>query len=266
MHRFVAVRAREFALPRVALYTASIRRTRPLAVWHHCCAIESGGAEVKASSRLGFAVCFLLASASSLQGQTTIAVVDEIVGPGLPTHGSSRTLLGAAPGAVTTGSDSLLFDIVPGAVSTRLVDSFDVPIDFDVTQAEWELRLRILDDNLSTGIFLTYQDLDGQQSEYWRFDFDISALTPADGWVTLRQDFLTNPLHVTPPATSEQVQNPGLASIQLQFGPPGRVHLELDYARIVTVPEPALHLVLATGLLAFGRFSMRRAKRDKTLI
>jgi hypothetical protein len=81
--------------------------------------------------------------------------------------------------------------------------------------------------------------------------FDLSMLMPADSWVVLRQDF-GNPVTPAQVGAPDNVQNPGLGAILVSVNPftPGRFNIELDYVKILAIPEPASWLLPATGTMA----------------
>jgi hypothetical protein len=146
-----------------------------------------------------------------------------------------------APGAVTYTADGILFDVGPelaGGVSKILLPG----IDFAPNDYQWVFRFRLLPGNNIQGIGLTYGDLDEDEFSFnvetYLFFFDTSAYSPADGWVTLRQNF-SAPFLVS--SETEGIQNPDLVAIGIApaNGTGDRFHVEFDYVSIVPIPEPA---------------------------
>jgi hypothetical protein len=204
------------------------------------------------------AICF----ASSARAQAVVTFDENT--PNRTVHGDF-----AVPGAVTVTPESLVFDAVPLPSAPEVLGatgaSISPGIDFAPSKYQWEMRFRILSGNNAPAVAAAYTDRDGTeflpQFETYVFNFDISSLNPADGWVTRRQGFGA-PLFVDQPA--DGVQNPGLRGIFFTNANIGttRFHFELDYLRIVPVPEPHALLMLA-GIAALvpARFRARLATR-----
>jgi hypothetical protein len=221
-------------------------------------------------------ICLLVAAASFATEAAAlppsggpIAVFDEDFGAGMSPHGSSEFRLSDfdVPGAVTITPDSIVYDVTNG-VTPEFIAGFHalfyIPmIDFDPAIAIWEVRLRVLPNHQASGLVLGYHDEDsptfGTSFEVWPFPFDLSSLTPADSWVVLRQSF-ADPGQPAQVGTPDSVQNPNLGAVLVSVNPstPGRFNIELDYVRILAVPEPASWILLAAATMAAGRCKTRK--------
>lgn len=156
-------------------------------------------------------------------------------------------------GAVSVLPESLLFDVIPLPGSELIgvtVAPLPMPIDFAPNEYRWLMRLRILEGNDISYVIGNLTDFDvGTGAELWEYRFDISSLTPADGWVKLRQDFSSPTLTF---GNGDGILNPGLEAIafgvvdQLKT----RLHVELDYLQIVPVPEPGGMALVLLGMWA----------------
>jgi hypothetical protein len=185
-----------------------------------------------------------------------------------------HVLANNTPGAVTVLPESLLFDVNSGAIpGLGLIGvtvsplparieftpndnwpSDSLPSDSLCSDYRWLMRLRVLEGNDVS--FLATHAINRANVpgpiEYWEYQFDISSLTPADGWVTLRQDFSA------PGFTFGN--GDGMEAIAFvvidQFKT--RLHVELDYLQVVPVPEPGSAALLLIGIGGWAIASVRR--------
>jgi hypothetical protein len=168
------------------------------------------------------------------------------------------------PGAVTVTPTSLVFDVLPD-LNTALgligvtVSLPPMEVDFAPSDYRWLMRLRVLEGNDVSYVAAHAIDHDinapGLQ-EIWEYRFDISTLTPADGWVTFIQDFSTPAPTL---GTGDGVLNPDLEALAFVVNDQlkTRLHVELDYLQIVPVPEPG---GMALVLLGMGAGAAVRSK------
>jgi hypothetical protein len=168
------------------------------------------------------------------------------------------------PGAVTVTPNSVVFDVVPGPIpELGLIGvTVSVPpmeVDFMPSDYRWLMRLRVLEGNDVAYVAAHALDRDINDpglSEIWEYRFDISTLTPADGWVTLRQDFSAPVLTLGP---ADGIFNPDLEAIAFVVNDQlkTRLHVELDYLQIVPVPEPGGMALWLLGLWASAAVRIR---------
>jgi hypothetical protein len=130
-----------------------------------------------------------------------------------------------------------------------------------------ELNIKILPNNAATAIRSTYIDQDPGfpvPAEEYVYEFDLTAV-PVDGLFHL----LTKPViggelfHQNAfnfDAADDGINNPGLRQMQIQsvFGSTGRLNVEIDFLRIVAIPEPATVLTLALAAPALAVAVRRR--------
>lgn len=194
-----------------------------------------------------------------------ILTFDENVIPTNPENGFGSFTFDdfSAPGAVTTTATSIVLDIVDGNASNGVFGGVGVDFlqrDFDPALTDLEIRLQVLPDNEATEIRIAYRDLDGGgAADEHIFSFDISSLTPLDGFVTLSQN-MAIPLFTQGAfgfAAGDGTQNPELDQFQIQsvFASQGRLNVEIDYVQIV--PEPST--LLAGSLLGAATLLRRKA-------
>src|SRR5262249_38638358 len=117
------------------------------------------------------------------------------------------------PGAVTVTANSILYDVTPSPTNSSIFTGgsgglFISPVDFAPANDQVEIRFRVLAGNSapSMGAVLSDGDPPGG-SETWLYDFDLLNHTPADSWITLRQE-LSEPYLVT--SGGDGILNPGL--------------------------------------------------------
>ncbi|MCO6047481.1 HORMA domain-containing protein [Aeoliella sp. ICT_H6.2] len=218
---------------------------------------------------LGTTLVASLAAASTAHTQVLLAEFSEQSYPTNPMNGYGGFTFGdfSVGGAVTATSDSLVLDVavdndgvngkfggvgVDFGTPAEIAPSVFVlqPIDFDSDVAWWEMRVKLLESNESTTVNAVYRDSDSPDNadqEEYQFNFDLSSI-PDDAQfhvITVpANDFgSSSPSTGTP----DGMNNPGLNQIQIQsvFGSDLRTHIEVDYVRIYTVPEP-------TGLTLMG--------------
>jgi hypothetical protein len=212
-----------------------------------------------------FGACTMLVHvvASSLFAQA-IATYDE--NSSFPFHNADY----GQPGAVTLTANSILFDVSPPPPRTAFAGGalalFIPPINFAPAGYQVEARFRILPGNTAPAMGAVLNDQDVQSSETWLYNFPISGYTPADSWITLRQG-LSQPYLVT--STGDGILNPDLEALGLVAGgdsPDLRFHLELDYVRIIPVPEPGSLGLMSLGAAIVACRIRRRANQEHTTV
>jgi Glycosyl hydrolase family 10 len=199
------------------------------------------------------ALLLLLAAALPANASYVVTSFDESHYPTNPENGYGGFAWGDFnyPGAVTVGPTSLSLDISDRDGINNLAGGIgvDYPIhSFDPSQAQWEIRYRVLPNNTATSFRTAYIDDDGigtvnptRGTEY-DYDFNIAGVTPAQGWQTITRPF--NSTSFTGPAfgrdPGDGIQNPGLNQIQLEsvYGSPGRLNVEVDYVKVDAAGDP----------------------------
>ncbi|MEM8944365.1 MAG: hypothetical protein AAGD11_04205 [Planctomycetota bacterium] len=140
---------------------------------------------------------------------------------------------------------------------------------FDPSLATWEFRLRIGDNNSATSIRTTMVDVDGpeqdsglgeggvlfMQGDEHVYEFDLTGV-PVDG------NFHTLTAAVDSPLFSQGafgvsagngIVDPGLKQIQIQAGDTTNyLDVEIEFARIVLVPEPTAMALVLLGIAPLG--------------
>jgi hypothetical protein len=181
----------------------------------------------------------------------------------------------SAAGAFTDGPSSLTLDVQDSNASNGVFGGVGVDYgtppgtnnhNFDPALAMWELSVKILANNAATAIRTTYIDQDPGfpvPAEEYVYEYDLTGV-PNDGMFHV----LTKPVlggelfHQNAfnfDAADDGINNPGLRQMQIQsvFGSTGRLNVEVDYARIVMIPEPAslgmLGLAAPALAVAVGR-------------
>ena len=224
-----------------------------------------------------------LSLTAGAHAQAVIASLDSSTLPVNPANGFNGFSFGdfAPPGFISQ-PPLLVFDVIDddgnngvfGGIGVDFVDSVDEggaenqrTKNFDASLGVWELRLRVHPTNEATSIRTTMIDIDGpeqstgggeggvlfQQGDEHVYEFDLTGV-PTDG------NFHTLTLPVTTPlftqgafglTAGDGIVNPGLRQIQIQsvFGSTGRLHVDVEYARVV-VPEPGSLMLLALGTAA----------------
>jgi hypothetical protein len=203
-------------------------------------------------------------------------VFDETTYPTNPENGFGAFTFAdfSGSGAFTDGPNSLILDVQDFDSSNGVFGGVGVDYgtppatnqrNFAIDNVIWQLRLRKLPLNTATAIRTTYIDHDGGfpvAAEEYIYEFDLTSV-PNDGQFHL----LTKPFNMELfhqngfnfDANDDGINNPGLRQVQIQsvFGSTGRLNVEVDFVRIVRVPEPAsLALVGLAGpalLLAVRR-------------
>ncbi len=160
------------------------------------------------------------------------------------------------PGAFTDGPNSLILDVQDYTGTNGVYGGVGVDYgtppgtnnhDFDPAFAQWELSVRILKNNSATTIQATYIDQDAGvpvPAEEYVYEFAFTGLSD-DGLFHVLTKPVTNELfHQTAfgfDAADDGINNPGLRQLRIQsaLGSTGRLNVEIDYVRIVAIPEPA---------------------------
>jgi hypothetical protein len=175
----------------------------------------------------------------------------------------------SAAGAFTDGASSLTLNVTDTNASNGVFGGVGVDYgtppgtnnhNFDPALAQWEINIKVLPNNAATAFRTTYIDQDPGfpvPAEEYVYEFDLTGV-PADGQFHLLTKPVTSPLFnqnaFNFDAADDGVNNPGLRQLQIQsvFGSTGRLNVEIDFVRIVAIPEPAsLALVaLAAGVMA----------------
>lgn len=146
---------------------------------------------------------------------------------------------------------------------------------FDPNDATWELRLKIGDNNEATAIRTTMIDIDGDaqdtgggeggvdfmEGDEHVYEWDISGV-PVDGQFHLLTMPVASPLFTQGAfglTAGDTIVNPGLKQIQIQsvFGSTGRLDIEVEYARISVIPEPATLALVLFGLTSTAMIRRR---------
>ena len=180
-------------------------------------------------------------------------------------------------GAFTDGPTSLTLDVQDFDSSNGVFGGVGVDYgtppatnqrNFDPAVARWEVSLKILPNNAATALRTTYIDHDGGfpvAAEEYVYEFDLTSV-PNDGqFHVLTKPVLGGELfHQNAfnfDANDDGINNPGLRQMQIQsvFGSTGRLNVEVDFARIVQVPEPASLVML--GLAAPAALFAARRRR-----
>ena len=182
----------------------------------------------------------------------------------------------SGPGAFTDGPNSLILDVTDFTGTNGIFGGLGVDYgtppgtnnrNFNAADARVELNIKILPNNAATAIRSTYIDQDPGfpvPAEEYVYEFDLTAV-PVDGLFHL----LTKPVlggelfHQNAfnfDAADDGINNPGLRQMQIQsvFGSTGRLNVEIDFLRIVAIPEPATVLTLALAAPALAVAVRRR--------
>jgi hypothetical protein len=182
----------------------------------------------------------------------------------------------SGPGAFTDGPNSLILDVTDFTGTNGIFGGVGVDYgtppgtnnrNFNAADARVELNIKILPNNAATAIRSTYIDQDPGfpvPAEEYVYEFDLTAV-PVDGLFHL----LTKPViggelfHQNAfnfDAADDGINNPGLRQMQIQsvFGSTGRLNVEIDFLRIVAIPEPATVLTLALAAPALAVAVRRR--------
>ncbi|MEQ8847310.1 MAG: hypothetical protein RIC11_06145 [Botrimarina sp.] len=210
-------------------------------------------------------------------GEIVVAELSEQTLPVNPANGFGGFTFGdfAASGAVSYTADSVILDIANdadgvnglfggvgvdfGTPTTIAGIDLLLPIDFDPSVSRFELRVKKLQGNAAGIVNMVMRDVDDlitNAREEWQYNFDLTGV-PDDGEFHL----VTVPATVTgfrrtDSGAPDEIINPGLGQLQFQsaFGATDRLHIEIDFGRVVTIPEPAsLLLVALSGLAALSR-------------
>jgi hypothetical protein len=177
-------------------------------------------------------------------------------------------------GAFTDGPSSLTLDVTDSNGTNGVFGGVGVDYgtppgtnnrNFDPALAQWELNVKILPNNAATAIRTTYIDQDPGfpvPAEEYVYEFDLTGV-PVDGQFHLLTKPVTSPLFnqnaFNFDAADDGANNPGLRQLQIQsvFGSTGRLNVEIDFVRIVAIPEPAsfalVSLAAGTMLLVTRR-------------
>jgi hypothetical protein len=182
----------------------------------------------------------------------------------------------SGPGAFTDGPSSLILDITDFTGTNGIFGGVGVDYgtppgtnnrNFDPATAHWELSIKILANNAATAIRTTYIDQDPGfpvPAEEYVYEFDLTGV-PNDGQfhvlikpVLGGELFHQNGFNFD--ANDDGINNPGLRQMQVQsvFGSTGRLNVEVDYVRIVQIPEPASLVMLGLAPPALVLTARRR--------
>lgn len=222
-------------------------------------------------------LAMVLAAGPGASAATIVAEFSEQTWPANPQNSFSAFAFAdfAAAGAVVDGPNSLIFDIaVDGDSLNGLFGGAGVdfgpfvagmlqPLDFDPLLSSWEMRVRKLPGNRASTVNALYRDSDPATSaENYVFNFDLAGV-PNDGEFHIITVAATNFAFVqTALGSPDGVNNPGLNQIQIQsvFGAAERLNIEVDYLRILTVPEPASAVAWGLGAMVLACRRRRTAK------
>jgi hypothetical protein len=181
----------------------------------------------------------------------------------------------SAPGAFTDGPTSLILDVTDANSSNGVFGGVGVDYgtppgtvnhDFDPSLAQWEVNVKILPNNAATALRATYIDQDlgfPVPAEEYVFEFDLTGV-PNDGQFHVLTKLASSPTFNQSAfgfdAADDGINNPGLRQMQFQsvFGSTGRLNVEIDYVRLVAIPEPA-----SLGLVALAVPSLFAAARRR---
>jgi hypothetical protein len=176
----------------------------------------------------------------------------------------------SGPGAFTDGPTSLTLNVTDSTGTNGIFGGVGVDYgtppgtnnhNFDAATARLEMGIKILPNNAATAIRTTYIDQDPGfpvPAEEYVYEFDLTTI-PVDGlFHVLTKPVLGGELfHQTAfnfDAADDGINNPGLRQMQIQsvFGSTGRLNVEIDFVRIVAIPEPASVLMLALAAPALA--------------
>ncbi len=136
------------------------------------------------------------------------------------------------------------------------------PVDFDPSNAQLEVTLRVDATNVASEFRVVLTDLDGTlNAEDYQFNFNIASVTPGS-FVTLTQN-LTSPGPVYSQTTfgygpGDGIQNYGLKTVQVQsvFAGTDPLVIDIDTIKIVDPDDPTIaRLDAATYDGAFSSFT-----------
>lgn len=211
----------------------------------------------------GMLCCLLLVATTS--SAAVILTFDENTVPTNPDNGFGTFTYGGLGGAaVTDGPTSLTIDSTSfGGIGVDYNQR-----DFNPAQASAEIRLRVLDGNVASGLSAVFVESDDATNgpntgEQFGLFFNISALTPGGPFVTLTAPMSSAGSYGGAFGRDPGNNNfdPGLYQVQLQsqFGGTDRLHVEVDYFTITAVPEPAAVGMLLVALIGAGSIARRWA-------
>jgi hypothetical protein len=186
-------------------------------------------------------------------------------------------------GAFTDGPSSVILDVVDsngvdGVYGGVGVDYGTPPgtnnHDFDVSSAQWEVRLKILPNNRASAFRTSYIDHDPQSpmpaAEEYVYEFGLTNVPNDSAFHILTKTVSTELFHqnvVGFDVADDGINNPGLRRIQIQsvIGSAERLNIEIDYVRIVAIPEPTSLTLLALNgpAILLSNCRRRTAIRNK---
>ena len=228
--------------------------------------------------RLLFVAAVMMAAATigqDARGQLPV-VFDETHVPMNPenTFGSFTFDDFSGPGAFTDGPNSFILDVTDFTTTNGIFGGVGVDYgtppgtnnrNFDAATAMWEVSVKILPNNAATAFRTTYIDQDPGfpvPAEEYVYEWDLTTV-PNDGlFHVLTKPVLGGEAFAQSAfgfdAADDGINNPGLRQVQIQsvFGSTGRLNIEVDYARIVAIPEPVsvtLFGLASTGLMLAAR-------------
>ncbi len=128
---------------------------------------------------------------------------------------------------------------------------------FDVVNTQIEVKLQVGTGNLAPTFRVVLIDEDGPfNGEEFFYEFDISSLTPLDGFVTLTSPMLTPLFSQTAfgLGPGDGIQNFGLRQVQVQtvFGAPEALIVDIESIKIVDPGDPTIARLDATTFNASG--------------
>jgi hypothetical protein len=196
-----------------------------------------------------------------------VVVFDENVYPTNPENSFGAFTFDdfSSPGAFTDGPSSLILDVQDFNGTNGIYGGVGVDYgtppgtnnhDFNPAVAQWELRVKILPNNRANAIRTTFIDQDPGvpvPAEEYVYVFDLTGVPMDDLFHVLTKPVTAELFHQNAFGFDENDDgnnNPGLRRVQIEsvFGSTGRLNVEIDYVRIVTIPEPASLTLLALAL------------------
>ena len=155
----------------------------------------------------------------------------------------------AQPGAVDTSGGYLSLNITDtdatngafGGAGSDIIPN----VAFDIVDTQFEVVIQVGAGNLASAFRVALVDEDGPfNGEEFFYEFDISSLTPVDGFVTLTSPMLTPLFSQTAfgKGPGDGIQNYGLTQMQVQtvFGAPEALVVDIESVKIVDPNDPTI--------------------------